>query len=562
MLQSKLLASTTFKEYTNAIEKQHSLMTDFRDGFWISTTSRFFYIGVLMSELRLTNVFHIENDIIMYKSFRSIFEENKQHKGAIWMVQDSPHRVVPSLLFFPNATAVDSLTTFIASEFTKSPHFINDMDILGRYQPKHALNILPDKGNVVYDGAAIGQYLGGVDDRNIPSNQDAKRPFRNPLIGFVNETSAFKPDTCTFSKANVSKEHLVTPVKCVIGVSNTTKKTFTVSNVHVHSKQLYRFSSVFDFEYDDIISGDRVLSLCDFAIMPREVYNFHKNIHKFAKEIVIVKDWNQVDTVSLNAFFRDFCIKSQTNIVRLFIYTHTLHDFIDNVLEHLDTTMQYVFYMHNSDHSFDATYSSLLEKPFVNHVFAQNIDLPVHPKLTLLPIGIANSMWPHGDTSALYKVMISTYYKTKTKGIYVNINPQTFGFRSTLLQEIKRTQCYDISQPKPYGEYLKELSQHHFCLCVRGNGLDTHRFWESLYLGVIPVVINNKSTSCTNFLAHVKNLKVPYVEITADEVDVIAKKYPKQYFTQALYTRCMLESETPPFANPSLKLGFYKHYAC
>ena len=231
MLQSKLLASTTFKEYTNAIEKQHSLMTDFRDGFWISTTSRFFYIGVLMSELRLTNVFHIENDIIIYKSFRSIFEENKQHKGAIWMVQDSPHRVVPSLLFFPNATAVDSLTTFIASEFTKSPHFINDMDILGRYQPKHALNILPDKGNVVYDGAAIGQYLGGVDDRNIPSNQDAKRPFRNPLIGFVNETSAFKPDTCTFSKANVSKEHLVTPVKCVIGVSNTTKKTFTVSNV-------------------------------------------------------------------------------------------------------------------------------------------------------------------------------------------------------------------------------------------------------------------------------------------------------------------------------------------
>jgi hypothetical protein len=37
-------------------------------------------------------------------------------------------------------------------------------------------------------------------------------------------------------------------------------------------------------------------------------------------------------------------------------------------------------------------------------------------------------------------------------------------------------------------QYLKLLGSHQFSACPRGNGIDTHRIWESLYLGVIPVV--------------------------------------------------------------------------
>ena len=39
-----------------------------------------------------------------------------------------------------------------------------------------------------------------------------------------------------------------------------------------------------------------------------------------------------------------------------------------------------------------------------------------------------------------------------------------------------------------YGAYLRELAAHHFCVCPPGNGLDCHRIWECLYLGVIPLV--------------------------------------------------------------------------
>jgi hypothetical protein len=37
-------------------------------------------------------------------------------------------------------------------------------------------------------------------------------------------------------------------------------------------------------------------------------------------------------------------------------------------------------------------------------------------------------------------------------------------------------------------KYLEEVHEHKYVLCPRGNGIDTHRIWESLYVGSVPVV--------------------------------------------------------------------------
>ena len=37
-------------------------------------------------------------------------------------------------------------------------------------------------------------------------------------------------------------------------------------------------------------------------------------------------------------------------------------------------------------------------------------------------------------------------------------------------------------------QYLRAIYSNDFVLCPRGNGRDTHRLWESLYLGSIPIV--------------------------------------------------------------------------
>jgi hypothetical protein len=36
--------------------------------------------------------------------------------------------------------------------------------------------------------------------------------------------------------------------------------------------------------------------------------------------------------------------------------------------------------------------------------------------------------------------------------------------------------------------FLRDLRSSKFVFCPRGNGIDTHRIWESLYMGSIPIV--------------------------------------------------------------------------
>lgn len=38
--------------------------------------------------------------------------------------------------------------------------------------------------------------------------------------------------------------------------------------------------------------------------------------------------------------------------------------------------------------------------------------------------------------------------------------------------------------------YLRQMRDCRLVVCPRGNGLDTHRFWEALYVGALPVVLN------------------------------------------------------------------------
>jgi hypothetical protein len=37
-------------------------------------------------------------------------------------------------------------------------------------------------------------------------------------------------------------------------------------------------------------------------------------------------------------------------------------------------------------------------------------------------------------------------------------------------------------------QFLRDIRNHTFVVCPRGNGVDTHRLWETLYMGSIPIV--------------------------------------------------------------------------
>ena len=77
-------------------------------------------------------------------------------------------------------------------------------------------------------------------------------------------------------------------------------------------------------------------------------------------------------------------------------------------------------------------------------------------------------------------------------------------------------------------ENLKRLKDYEFCICPEGNGVDTHRLWEAIYLKTIPIVVKSEFT---NIL--IKN-NIPVVVLENwSELDVEKLQYHDYNFTES-----------------------------
>jgi hypothetical protein len=478
----------------------------FRENFWLNTTKRFFYIEYIIKLYQIENVYHLENDVMLFQPLK-VLDNDK-----LTVVSDHPTRVIASIMFIKNLKQISDLNNYIKSTISNTTQFMNDMELLGNYRDVSHFNIDPNIGDT-YDAACFGQYLGGVDYRNIsefdtkPIGEQLLIKYTNGLKGFINETSIIKPNNYTIAKKNnryYANENLLI-------------------NLHIHSKQLYNFSSN-KIEFDDIITGDRVLGWCDIVFLTRDIMDFHKNIEHFTqgKQIILIEN-KELDDNSQRALSKILDTYSKDVPVKIFIYTHILDIFIKHILPLIN--IKCIIYCGNSDHTFDEQYLTLLNDCDVIKVIAQNPNV-IHNKLELLPIGIANSMWRHGDLLKLYSVIKDTY-RYKKSGIYININPDTFFYRKLLLDGIKLSSKLMVSTNKEYQKYLHELSQCKYALCPRGNGLDCHRFWECIYLNVIPVVINNNYTNSKAFTKHLHSYGKPFYEINSNNINDIVSELEK-----------------------------------
>ena len=74
----------------------------------------------------------------------------------------------------------------------------------------------------------------------------------------------------------------------------------------------------------------------------------------------------------------------------------------------------------------------------IKKIYSQNPDTDImFNKVEMLPIGLANSMWPHGSLIDLYKTMSERYIYKKTKNIYININENTYFGRKNIIKKCR-----------------------------------------------------------------------------------------------------------------------------
>ena len=220
-----------------------------------------------------------------------------------------------------------------------------------------------------------------------------------------------------------------------------------------------------------MITGESIQQSCDLYFGRTEDFHYNPLIRQDIEKHKSLDSWTE----------------PLDNPKRLFCYTHRIHLFVEKI--HL-LQNDFLLYTHNSDENIlDSPLTrKILDHPKCIEWHSQNICFD-HPKLKFLPIGIANAQWKHG---------IQTFKKVtsivKTKDIYFQFNMDT--------NREKRLKCYLNLRPHiewlptidPY-EHFMRLSQYKYCICPEGNGVDTHRLWECLYLNVIPIVKESDFTS-------------------------------------------------------------------
>ena len=224
---------------------------DFRNGFFVLTSERFFYIYQFMKKYNLTNCIHIENDVLLYHNVNEII--NSLNKNYIYLPFDCYERNIASIMYIPNHTLLKIVLDNYNYQLNDMYNFINiknQTNIITNFpifSPLIKQNLNNEEQfvsenfnlfNYIFDAAAIGQYLGGVDPLNILGN----------TTGFVNETCIIK-----YNNYNIFFENKKPYIEMFDG------KKIPIFNLHIHCKNLKKFM------YKKEISNE-MLNLFDIVI--------------------------------------------------------------------------------------------------------------------------------------------------------------------------------------------------------------------------------------------------------------------------------------------------------
>lgn len=223
------------------------------------------------------------------------------------------------------------------------------------------------------------------------------------------------------------------------------------------------------------ITGEKIQFSCDHFVGTDKDFKFNPNVNQYKNKFIYIGSNTNINNKQL-----------------IFCYTHLL-DNINELVRTLESLQNpFILIFHNSDGNFNDKHLILFDKlPLLQYIYTQNMNVE-HKKVIPLPIGLANSQWSHGNSKIhqeIYDMPIE-----KSKEIYFNFNKNT--------NKEKRDKCYHEIIKKgikwnanlPYRDYLIELKRHKYAICPEGNGIDTHRFWECLYMNTIPICLKNKVT--------------------------------------------------------------------
>lgn len=156
----------------------------------------------------------------------------------------------------------------------------------------------------------------------------------------------------------------------------------------------------------------------------------------------------------------------------------------------------------DSDHSLKQKDILFLKKLGAQKIFAANTSSGFSGFVETIPLGVAdNSMhsplYPYLNADIFLQADASSNFPTKFDGsIYLNVTTANAPkVRMPLVDELRDHPRAKILKPaftlSGRMDFLRNIRENCLIPCPSGNGRDTHRLWETLYMGGTPVMIED-----------------------------------------------------------------------
>lgn len=213
----------------------------FRQGFWIKTSERFFVLEQYMRKFSCAALFHAELDNFVF-NLSDLSSRLDSFGMGFFCPRDSVNRGIASLVYINHLDALSEMLR-VCTEGEIS--FENDMRLLGHMlqassqffslptenafvtdRPVQWLSVSPPALGGIFDAAAMGQFLFGIDPKN-----------GGILLFnfFENENKGCDLNKLRFTLSFDDYRLVATDFE--------SQQSFNVYNLHVHSKQFSLIAS-------------------------------------------------------------------------------------------------------------------------------------------------------------------------------------------------------------------------------------------------------------------------------------------------------------------------------
>jgi hypothetical protein len=200
------------------------------------------------------------------------------------------------------------------------------------------------------------------------------------------------------------------------------------------------------------------------------------------------------------------CHSKKNSFSSLYINGNLFHEQGNVIMERLreENSIYEVIVVGDTDLS--PSQANLLElKNYAKQVFCVNLVENFDNSIRAMPLGLESQRYRSAGQIRDFSRVINFAAENREIGLLVAWNDATnIQIRSRARKELANLPFTTQVTKRITARSIHLMMRHSlFVACPRGNGIDTHRFWESVYLGAIPIILRTDKIPSYDIAPHV-----------------------------------------------------------